>query len=163
LIGLNLGWSFILNIFNFLILWLVLRRLFWKPVNEFLLKREESIAQTLENAQKDRAQASEMMEQYQHQLAGIKKEARELIERATRQGEENRKELLLKAQQEAVQMKMRAQQEIEQERNKAQAELRKEVAELTILATGRLLEKELDELTNRRLVEQFLVDLEKVK
>ena len=57
----------------------------------------------------------------------------------------------------------RARQEIGAERDRAIAELRHEAVELAIKGASKVIEQNLDDAANRKIVEDFLADLQKAK
>jgi F-type H+-transporting ATPase subunit b len=57
----------------------------------------------------------------------------------------------------------RARQEIGAERDRAIAELRYEAVELAIKGASKVIEHNLDDAANRKIVEDFLADLQKAK
>jgi F-type H+-transporting ATPase subunit b len=94
--------------------------------------------------------------QYLAQIAGAKEEAGRLIEEARQAAEAVRADLIARAEQEANEIRARAQADIVNQRNQALAQLRTEVAALSIDLAGRIVERNLDNDTNRQLVDSFI-------
>ncbi|HEX7196627.1 MAG TPA: F0F1 ATP synthase subunit B, partial [Candidatus Limnocylindria bacterium] len=86
--------------------------------------------------------------------------ANEMIARANKIAEDTRNEILTDARAEAEKVSTRAREEIVAEKEKAMAEIRGQVAELALAAAGRLVRSEMDGPTQRRLVEEFLAEVE---
>ncbi|HEX9609288.1 MAG TPA: F0F1 ATP synthase subunit B, partial [Candidatus Limnocylindria bacterium] len=59
---------------------------------------------------------------------------------------------------EAEKVSARARDEIVAEKDRAMAEIRSQVADLALLAAGKLVGREMDAPTQRRLVNEFLAD-----
>jgi F-type H+-transporting ATPase subunit b len=78
------------------------------------------------------------------------------MERALQAGEETKHKALEEAQKEGEKLITRARVEIDQERDQAIGELRKEFADLTVLAAGKVIDRSLDKEAHRRLIEQVL-------
>ncbi|MDQ1384321.1 MAG: F-type H+-transporting ATPase subunit b, partial [Actinomycetota bacterium] len=118
--------------------------------------REERIRHDLENAELAKTEAEAEKAQYLAQIAGAKEEAGRLIEEARQAAEAVRADLIARAEQEANEIRARAQADIVNQRNQALAQLRTEVASLSIDLAGRIVERNLDNDTNRQLVDSFI-------
>jgi F-type H+-transporting ATPase subunit b len=119
-------------------------------------KREETIKQQLEEAQKTKKEAENLLEDYKRQLAEARSEAQKIIHEGKSLGENMRKEIVQKAQQESNQIVKRAQEEIELQKQKAILELQEKIADLSIMAATKIINKSLNTEDNRRLVEEYV-------
>jgi F-type H+-transporting ATPase subunit b len=118
--------------------------------------REERIRNDLEAAERAHAEADAEKTQYERQIADSRNEAGRIIEEARQSAEVVRADLIARAEQEAVEIRERAQGDIANQRAQALAQLRDEVAQLSIDLASRIVERNLDNETNRQLVESFL-------
>ena len=84
------------------------------------------------------------------------REGQERVARAVRAGEEVKQKAQQEARQEAEALIARARTEIQRERDEAIDELRKEVADLTILAAGKVIDRSLDKEAHRQLIDKVL-------
>ena len=100
-----------------------------------------------------------MKKEYGAQLEGIKAASRGEIEKAVAEGGRIKDEIKKEADREAAHFMDKARKEIGQEKQKLLSDVRKEVATLTMLATKQLIKKEVDDKTNKKLVEDFLSEL----
>jgi F-type H+-transporting ATPase subunit b len=75
--------------------------------------------------------------------------------------EKEREQLLARARDEHEQLLDRAKREIQAERERAVADLRREAVELSLAAAARLVERNLDDEANRKIVVDFLSSLER--
>jgi len=80
------------------------------------------------------------------------------IAEATRASEKAREEIIKRAQDEAQEIVARAREDAEKERERILAEARKQVAELTILSTQKVLGRMLDENLQKQLIQEFLAE-----
>ena len=147
----------------FLVLLALLGKFAFKPIAEALDRRGETIKRSIEEAEKQRTEAKELMDSYQKQIAEARAEASKLIEEARVLGEKVRRELVDKANTEASAVVQRAQEEIERQKEKGVQELKDTVANLSVQIASRVLEKEVNEATHRQLVENFIHDLGKMR
>ena len=118
--------------------------------------REETIKQQLEEAQKTKKEAENLLEDYKRQLAEARSEAQKIINEGKSLGENMRKEIVQKAQEESNQIVKRAQEEIELQKQKAILELQEKIADLSIMAATKIINKSLNTEDNRRLVEEYV-------
>jgi F-type H+-transporting ATPase subunit b len=127
----------------FTVLLVLLWKFAWPTLVKSVEERERRIAKQLEDAERARA------------------EAQELIAKAKGVAQKEREALIAKAHAEQEQMLERARREIASERDKALELLRREAVDLSIAAAQRLIETNLDTEANRRLVAEYLASLER--
>lgn len=152
----------IYSILAFLILVAVLGRFAFPPVMDMLKKREDRIRESINEAENTRVEATRLLDEYKAQLAEARKEAQETIEQGKKVGESVKAEITAKANEEARLIIERAQAEIEREKERALADLQSKVADLTILATSKVIQKSLDEPGQRKMVEDAIAEVSRV-
>jgi F-type H+-transporting ATPase subunit b len=133
-----------------------LKKVAFPPILKGMKKREETIKQQLEEAQKTKKEAEDLLEGYKRQLAEARSEAQKIINEGKSLGENMRKEIVQKAQAESNQIVKRAQEEIELQKQKAILELQEKIADLSIMAATKIINKSLNTEDNRRLVEEYV-------
>ena len=137
LVSPNVG-LMIWTLLSFLVAYLVLRKYAWPAITEALDKRQHAIEESIDVAERTRADAQKILDEYRERL-------REALEKAKLQREE-----LLE----------QTRRDIEAETRRAIQEIRNEVADLTVLATEKVTRKTLDEDDQKRLVEEALKELD---
>jgi F-type H+-transporting ATPase subunit b len=140
----------------FLVLFLAMWKFGVPAVRNMERAREDRIRNDLEAAERAHAEAEAEKTQYERQIADARNEAGRIIEEARQSAEAVRTDLVARAEQEAREVRERAQADIANQRAQALAQLRDEVAQLSIDLAGRIVERNLDNETNRQLVESFL-------
>ena len=140
------GWKLAFQVINFLILLFLLNRFLFKPVLARLDERSAKIAQGLEDAEAAARDRELARAEREAAVSEARKEANEMIARANKIAEDTRNEILADARTEA-------------EKERAMAEIRGQVAELALAAAGKLIRREMDDATQRRLVEDFLAEV----
>ena len=143
-------------IVNFLILFWLLSKFLYKPILGMMASREKSIEENIHRAEEANREAQELRQQYVESLAQARGEAQETLAAARKAGETVRDEIVGKAREEAARMVEKAQAAINQEKEKALAELRSQVADLAVMAAGRVINKTLDAAEHRALVADFV-------
>ena len=143
----------------FLGLFFLLAKFTFKPIAQALDRRSQLIKVAIDEAEKQRADAKKLMDDYQKQLADARSEAGKIIEEARQLGEKVRKEVVEKANAEASATVQRAQEEIQRQQEKSVQELKDTVAGLSVQIASRVLEKEVNAATHRQLVDNLIRDL----
>ncbi|GAB4168484.1 MAG: F0F1 ATP synthase subunit B [Wenzhouxiangellaceae bacterium] len=144
---------------TFLVLVLVTMKFVWPPLVQAMEERRQKIAAGLaqsEEAEKALAKAQAEAEQV---IREARAKAGEIIEQAGRRGNE----IVEQAKQEALAERDRqvkaAEAEIRLAANQAREALRERVAELALLAAGKVIEQELDAERHRRLLDKLAAEL----
>jgi len=157
------GWKLAFQVINFLILLYLLNRFLFKPVLARLDERSAKIGKGLEDAEVAARDRELARAEREAAVAEARKEANEMIARANKIADDTRNEILTSARAEAEKVSTRAREEIVAEKDKAMAEIRGQVAELALAAAGKLVRRQMDDPTQRRLVEEFLAEVEPAK
>ena len=135
---LNFTVTFFITIVNLLVLFLVLRKLLFKPVTNFMEARAKKIKDALSDAAIMKGQAEEMASRYEALMANADAEAERLIKEGEDRAAQEAKALLDKALAEAVETRRRGEEAAEREREKARQELAGDIAALAAEVAGRL-------------------------
>jgi F-type H+-transporting ATPase subunit b len=143
----------------FLILLFVLGKYAFGPITEQVRKREQALTDALESAKHDREEAAKLLAEQRRQLEAARDEGQKLIAEARGAADRSRQELVNQARAQQAEILERTREEIRAERDKAIAALRREAVDLAILGASKVIEKNLDDRTNRELVEKFLASV----
>ncbi len=137
----------------------VLSKFAFRPITAAVAARERSLEEEIEQAKRDRTEAANLLAQQRQLMEHAQADAQKLIGDARGAGDRVRQQLLEQAHAEQQGILERARKEIDDERQRAIADLRREAVDLAIMGAGKVIEKNLDDQTNRKLVEQFLATL----
>jgi F-type H+-transporting ATPase subunit b len=140
----------------FLLLFLVLRKLAWKPLLEAVDAREKRISDSLQKAEEVQRAAAEIASRQEAALAEAHGKAKAVLDEARAQAEDFRKRETDKARQEADAFLDRAKKEISLEEARARDALRRETVNLVIEASSRVLERSVTSEDERRLAERLV-------
>lgn len=157
-LGINLGYLFV-QIFNFAILFVVLRKWVFIPVAGLLERRRAAIAQGLEDARVAAEARANAEQEAQGILAKAQQDAAHVVREATERSEKLALEIKVAAEHEAENLREEAAEAAEQARIQTLAELRGQVAGLAIAAAQKLIGEALDEQRQRSLVAEFFSGL----
>lgn len=131
------------------------------PIMNALEEREKRIKDSLESAEKALAKAEKISEENKKALREAEAKAQQLMKEAKEEAELIRAERIEKAKKEAEQLIENARNSIEQDKKQALVDLRNEVAKLAIESASRIIDSELDEAKNNKLVNSFIDDISK--
>jgi F-type H+-transporting ATPase subunit b len=149
-------WTFL----AFIVALLVLRKYAWPAITQALDKRQHAIEESIDTAERARADAAELLEEYRQRLREARAQADEIVARARKAGEVHERESLEEARVRRDELLEQTRRDIEAETRRAIQEIRAEVADLTIMATEKVTRKALDADDQRRLVEEALGELD---
>ena len=153
-LGLNLGYLLV-QMFSFLVMFVVLRAWVYGPVLELLAARREKISKSLEDARK----AEELRERTESDASKILAEARaeraKIVADATYQAEKRAADIIRAADKEREDLLIAANHEAESKVQGALEELRPQIAAIAIAAAGRIVQGALDEARQYALIDSF--------
>jgi len=140
-------------------LWL-LSKLAFPRIGEALDKRQKSIEESIDTAERTRQEAEQLLSEYRQRLHDAREQSDEIVHRARQAAETHEREAHEQAREIAAEASKRVERDIEAATQRALSEIRKEVADLTILATEKVTRKSLDSADQRQLVEDALSELD---
>jgi len=144
----------------FVVLLIVLYPTAWKNVLAGLKAREQRIRKDIADAEATRKRAEETLREYNSQLATAENRVREMISKATADGEQVATTIRMRAQAEAEEIKERATRDIEAARKQAMTEFREYAATVATAAAEQILRRNLNADDQRDLVNRSLDQLE---
>ena len=153
---LNLDWNIVWTIVNILVLFLLLKHFLFKPITEMMESRTAEIENNLKDAEDQKQKASELTAQYEEKLQGAHAEAAQIVSEARQRGQREYDAILKTAGQDAQEEQERARADMEREREEMLRGVQENVTELVLLTASKLSQKELDEESDRKLVDSFL-------
>lgn len=148
----------------FLVFFFIIRRYAFGPIAEGLEKRRRAVQDNIDTAENARDEAQKLLEEYRAKLAEARQESNTILERARRTGEEDRRRAAEEITAERERAVGEVQRAIQAETRQSIDRIRREVAELTLLATEKVLARTLDEAEQQRLIDDALsgVDFSKL-
>jgi F-type H+-transporting ATPase subunit b len=153
-------WSnFFVQLAAFAILFWLLSRFAFKPLFGVMEKRRQLVQEQMESAQNNRSDAERLIEEQKQALQQARKEAYDIIEQAKTTGSKQADEIVTAARNESGRLKEEAIRDIETEKNKAIVSLKAQVSGLSVLIASKIIEKQVDEQSQKQLVDQYLQDV----
>ncbi len=149
-------WTLLLFGISMYVLW----KLAFPRITEALERRQKAIEDSIDAAERTRRDADELLAEYRERLRQARTQAEEIVQRARHAADVHERDAHAEAVANRDQMLEQTKREIEAETRRAIDEIRREVADLTVLATERVTRKTLTGADQRRLVEEALRELD---
>ncbi len=146
---------------TFLMLAILLGKVAWKPLLGALNARENSIADSLEQAKKEREEAGTLLEEHKALIAQAHRERADALSRAEQEAERLKSGIMDEARAQREKLLTQSREQVEAGLKQARLELKEFAVDLAIQAATKLLEKNVDDASQRKLVEDHLADLER--
>lgn len=136
----------------------------WKyafgPLERLLEARRRRVQESMDAAEQTRAEAQRLLEEYKATLARVRAEAEEILARSRATGEAAKAEILAEAREQSERLLEKARQQIERDTRAAMRDITARIAELTALATERVVRASLSPEDQQRLIEEALAGLD---
>ena len=141
------------------VIFIFVAKFFFKPVRELLSKRQAYVEGQIKDSEEAKKNALEYEEISKKSIDEAKEQAKLILENAKKQAEEQKEKSLNETEQEIKQMKLQAELDIEREKVAASEEVKKQIIEVAMQATEVVLNREVKDDDNTRLVEEFIKDI----
>ena len=138
----------------------LLSKLAFPRISEALGRRQAAIEDSIDTAERTRAEAEQILAEYRERLKEARAQADEIVERARQAAKTHEGEAKEQGQEMLAEAAKRAERDIEAATKRALDDIRKEVADLTIMATEKVTRKTLTDADQRRLVDEALSELD---
>ena len=142
-----------------LVYW-VLKRYAFGPIQNLIDQRRETIRQSIEEAENARTEARKLLEEHRSLIGQARGQAEEILSEARRVADSQRQRVKDETEADRQRRLEETRRQIEAETHRALEQIRAEVAELTLVATAKVTGKVLDDADHRRLIEDAIKDLD---
>ena len=149
-------WQILISLINLLILFLMLKKFLFKPVQNMMAARQAQVDQVYEDADKRLETATQMKQEYEERLSTARDEADALVKNATATAQKRGDQLLSEAQQQASRLKQKAEEEIEQQKKQMLNEVRQDISELAVDIASKVIEREIKQGDYDAFVDEFI-------
>ncbi|HUB36382.1 MAG TPA: F0F1 ATP synthase subunit B [Solirubrobacteraceae bacterium] len=144
----------------FLVSLYILNKVAFPRIRDALDQRRTSINESIDAAERTRAEAEKILKEYRERLEEARAQSQEIVQRARQTAESHEHEARDRGKEIIAEAAKRAERDIEVASKRALDDIRREVADLTIMATEKVTRKSLDDADQRRLVEEALEELD---
>ncbi|MEA3453041.1 MAG: F0F1 ATP synthase subunit B [Patescibacteria group bacterium] len=155
--NLGIDWKlFLAQIINFAIVFFVLKRFVFKPIQEVLEKREKSIKKGLDEAKEAESNLLMAESKYKEKLEEARLEGNKVIAKAQASHDQIVAKAQTDAKLESDKIMESTKLRVHDEEKKMVSRVKKNVIDLTFLTTEKLLNKEVDNKTNQEFIENII-------
>lgn len=144
---------------SFVVLLVLLSKFAFPALKKGMDDRTERIRKDLDEAEGAKTEADRIREDYSRQLADAKSEAARIIEEARQAADSVRRDLTARAEAEAAELRQRNAEQLDAERARIMGEIRGQVSALAIELAEKVVEANLDQAANERLIESYIAQV----
>ena len=155
IISVNL-WQILISLANLLIMFLILKRFLFKPVQNVMAARQEQVDKLYGDAEEDRNAAKGMKEEYEARLATAREEADGIVKNAVLSAQRKGDAILSEASAQASHMKQKAEEEISMERKQMLMDVRSEISDIAVSIASKVVEREVQKKDHDNFVDEFI-------
>ena len=155
IISINL-WQILISLANLLIIYTILKKVLFKPVQKVVAAREEQVTKIYDEAQKDRESASSMKQEYEVRLATAREEADGLVRNAVQTAQRRSEAIVAEAASQASHLKQKAEEEIALEKKQMLQDVKSEISEMAVSIASKVVEREIQQKDHENFVDEFI-------
>jgi F-type H+-transporting ATPase subunit b len=138
----------------------ILKRAAYPRIADALDRRQRAIEDSIDAAEKTRREADAILGEYRERLKEAREQSEDIVSRARRAADRLEDEAKADAAKTREELMERTRRDIESETRRAIDEIRREVADLTVLATEKVARKTLTGDDHKRLIEEALEEFD---
>ena len=149
-------WSILVSLANLLIMFLILKRFLFKPVQKMMAARKQQVDQIYQDAKENRDSAINMKQEYEARLATAREEADGLVRNAVQTAQRKGDTIVAEANSQASHLKQKAEQEIAQEKKQMLQDVRGEISDIAVSIASKVVEREVKKQDYDGFVDEFI-------
>jgi F-type H+-transporting ATPase subunit b len=147
------------SVISFGILLFLLKRFALPGILEMLEAREKKIKDSLDQAERLKQEAQQLLAQYEAKLKAVHDEGRMILEAARKQAQQQLEENEQRVELETQRMLAEARSEIQREQQQVLREVQRAAVDLTLLAAEKVLSRSLTDADHRRLIDEAVQEI----
>ena len=148
------------TLISFGLAFFILRRVAFGPIQKIIDERRERIRQSLEEAERTRTEARQLLEEHRQLRANARGEAEGILSEARRVAESMQQRVREETEADRQRRLEETRRQIEAETTRALEQIRTEVADLALVAAEKVTRKSLDAGDQRRLIDEAIGELD---
>ncbi len=148
--------SFVVQLIAFLIMVFIVIKFGYKPVKNYIVKRQEFMTNELKSAKEKEEEATLNLQTSKQELNKIRSEANSIIEKAKVDALKTKEEIIASANQEVAMKQKQLEEEIALEKKQAQEEIRNDIIDVALLASSKVLQRDINDDDHQKMVNEFI-------
>ena len=157
-ISVNL-WQIIISLANLVIIYIIIKKFLFKPVEKVVEKRKNEIDMQYENASKAEQSAEENKNAWENKMKSAKEEAESIIKDAEAVAYNRGEKIVEQANEKADSIIRRAEKEAELEYKKSEEKIKKEIVDVSSMLAEKILDREIKEEDHHSFIESFIENI----
>lgn len=150
------AFTLIAQILATIVLILVVRFKFWKPITTILEKRALAVTESIKQKEVAEQEAVSIKKEAESCLADAREESKEIIQQAKTFVIEEKNRIVAEAHEQIESEKEKAHNEIEREVEESRKQLKKEIVDVAYTLADKMVNAQMDEQKNHAIIEEFL-------
>ena len=155
IISVNL-WDILISFANLLIMYLILKRVLFKPVQKMFETRKNQVDSIYAEASESREQAVSMKQEYEAKMASARAEADGLVRSAVQTAQKRSDAIVAEASSQASHLKQKAEEEIAKEKRQMLQDVRGEISDIAVSIASKVVEREISAQDHQDFVDEFI-------
>ena len=149
-------WHIVISLANLVILFLILKKLLFKPVKKIVDKRQKEIESEYKKAEKTQAEADAIKAEWEGKMATAEAEADKIISDAVERADSRNEVMLYESREKADQIIRKAKTDIERERKDARETIKKEIVDVSQALSEQIIGREINMDDHRDLIDRAI-------
>ena len=149
-------WHIVISLANLVILFLILKKLLFKPVKKIVDQRQKEIESEYKKAEKTQAEADAIKAEWEGKMATAEAEADKIISDAVERADSRNEVMLYESREKADQIIRKAKADIERERKDARETIKKEIVDVSQVLSEKIIGREINMDDHRDLIDRAI-------
>ncbi len=149
-------WQILISLCNLVIIFLIMKKFLFAPVRKVIAQRQAKIDADYAAAEEANTKAQESKAEWEQTLAGAKAQADTIIKTAQTNAQRRGDAMMSIAKEQAENIVRRAKEDAEREHKKAQTQIKHEIADVSVMLTEKMLDREINSDDHRKLIDSFI-------
>ena len=160
---LRLDINLVFTIINLLVLYFLMKKFLFKPVNNIIAQREEAIKKQLDDADEAQKKADDLKKQYEDSLANAKEDSAKLVQEAREKARVEYDRIVKSADEEVTKRMQKAEETIQEEKNKSIRSMQSEIQNLVVAAASKVVGDQVSPEHSQKLYDDFIAEMGETK
>lgn len=149
-------WQTLISLCNLLIIFLILKKFLFGPVQAMIKTRREQVDKIYTDADENLETAKQLKQEYETRMASARQEADTLIKTATQTAQRKSDQIVSEANSQATHVKQKAEEEIAQQKKQMLKDVQSEISELAVNIASKVVEREINQKDYDGFVDDFI-------
>lgn len=160
---LRLDINLVFTIINLLVLYFLMKKFLFKPVNNIISQREEAIKKQFDEADEAQKKVDELKKEYEASLANAKEDSAKLVQEAKEKAKAEYDRIVKSADEEVAKKMQKAEETIQEEKNKSLRSMQTEIQNLVVAAATKVVGEQVSSENSQKLYDDFIAEMGETK